>query len=240
MRIRELRQMIDDANSDYEKTMAEVLRVRTERERELEKVKEKYEPTIKALDNALSEKWNNFRKIAKIYYDYACFKRDKDGDISNIICHLLSYVEGESFIPYTQDFSIQDGSIIIKEKALKDFDINNKNTFERLYNNGDLVMIDDGHTSDIELYNLSGKPEFKFGNYTYLTDFVEDLIQYRMDNNKGNASTISMEELYTCLVEFLSKYPELYKKSEANRKEDMSYELTTKFKIIDSKVKKLI
>ena len=230
MKVKELRHIINEANKDYEKAMVEVLRTRTTMERELESVKEKYAPTIKTLEDNLSDKWDNFRKMARIYYNYGKYSRDKAGNISNILCNLLTYVEGEKFIPYINEYNIPEGSIIIRESALESYDKDDWHNIDKLCDKGDLIVVDDGRSNDIEFYDCSAKPKFKFGEFTYLTQFVEDLVQYRMDNKKYK-STLDYEELSLCMNKFLSVHPELTLKNKDKREKMMTEECEKVLKI---------
>ena len=239
MKLKELNQKIEDANKEYEKVMMEVLKKRKEMERELEAVKEKYNPILESLEEDLSNKWKKFRELAGIYHDYGCFKYDKEGDISDILCSLLTYVEGEKFIPYTGIFDIRDGSIIIKEKTMQECDKTDWNFLDKLYNSGDLIIVDKGLSDNIELYNFAGEPNYKFGEFDYLSSFVEELIQYRLDNNEKEDSNITMDELYSCMCKFISTHPELIEKNKDKREKMLTEQDEEVLKQVDYKIKKL-
>lgn len=78
--------------------------------------------------------------IANIYNDYCHFNI---GDMVDIFAIFLTYMEGEKYIPYRHfgNFSINKGSIIIKETVDKQYDKIDYDTLNNLYKHGDLIIL---------------------------------------------------------------------------------------------------
>lgn len=67
------------------------------------------------------------------------------------------------------------------------------------------------------LYDNIGEKNYKFGKYNYLYEFSNRLIQYRVDNNLRKS--ISEEEIYNFLCDFIMKHPNLVNKNKDKREE---------------------
>lgn len=200
-------------------------------EKELEEatkpIKEKYEPVLKAMEKDASEKSGAVWDLGYIYHDYGSFSRY---DIVNIVAVFLSYIEGEKYIPFSiSNSEVCQNSIIIKETVTKQYDDIDSVTLDTLYNNDDLIMLDNGFSSMVDFYNNVGDSNSRFGKFNYLREFVNRLIQYRIDNNKRNEITI--EELYSFMCNFLSTHPDLAMKNK-DKREQMLMEQTEEDKLI--------
>lgn len=168
-----------------------------------------------AMERARKENsWN----VAGMYHDFGSFCVR---DITDAFAVLLTYIEGEKFIPY-RDFintKINEGSIIIKDDVNKKYDRIDYDTLHKLYENGDLIQLDNGFSNIVSFYNYIGEPNYRFGQMDYLREFVDQLIQYRMENNKRTRNDITMEELYSFICTFLSSYPDLAQKNKEKREQ---------------------
>lgn len=189
------------------------LAMRKELKEAIKPIKEKYEPILKALRKEASEKNGNVWNVAGIYHDCGRFCRY---DIVNIVAVFLSYIEGERYIPFASS-EVGQNSIIVKEKVLEQCDNMNYDILDKLYKNGDLVMLDNVYSNMVDFYNNVGDPNYSFGQFNYLREFVNRLIQYRIDNDKKN--DIIMEDLYTFMCNFISTHPDLAQKNKDKRQQ---------------------
>lgn len=93
-------------------------------ERELEAttraIKKKYKPTLEALKKEFDEKRSIVWSIGGIRHDCGSFFTR---DIVDIVAVLLTYIEGERYIPYRNwdNLKITEGSIIIKEEVNRQY-----------------------------------------------------------------------------------------------------------------------
>lgn len=213
-----LYQKLKLAKKDYRVARAKKIEAVLAMEKELEEatrpIREKYAPILKALENERSKRILEVWHIGGIYHDYGIFNRS---DIVKIIAIFLSYVEGERYIPFDKVLQIQD-SIIIKEKVGKHYDGNmDYDTLARLYKNGDLITLNYGSSNMVDFYDYTGDPNYSFGQFNYLYEFVNRLIQYRIDNDKKN--NITIEELYLFMCNFISTHPDLAQKNKVKREQ---------------------
>lgn len=235
-----LYQEVKSAKKDGRVASAKRYEMELAMERELEEatrpIKEKYEPILKTLEKEEFEKGTKMWHIAGIYHDYGRFSTR---DITDIVAVFLSYVEGEKYIPYRnrENHEINESSIIIKADVNKQYDIIDYDTLDMLYKNGDLIRLDSGFSNTVDFYNYLGKPNYSFGQFNYLREFVNRLIQYRIDNGKKNANDITMEELYSFMFHFILAHPDLAKKNK-DKREQMLIEQTEEITVI-SECKKL-
>ena len=174
-------------------------------------IDEKYKPFFEELEEESLKHEMYLWKIGGLYHDYSTFFRNNfRSDINDIIAVLLTYVEGEKFIPYSNA-----DSIIIKKKVRDKYDNIDTATFDLLYKNGDLVMIGKADVYKVDVYNCLGDPYCCFGSFNYLREFMNRLIQYRVENNK--IFRMTKEELYLFVCDFLGKHPNLVQKNKVKR-----------------------
>ena len=109
--------------------------------------------------------------------------------------------------------------MIIKEDVAKQYDTINYYTIDKLYRNGDLILLTPGMNASymVYFYDLYGKADYKLGNYNYLKEFILRLIQYRVDNGKKYFDSFTVEDLYSFTCEFLLKHPDLVTKNKDKR-----------------------
>lgn len=210
-------QFANKAVIDIESKKAEVVKAM---EKELEDatrpIKEKYQPIIEALEKEISEKHGNLQHIAGIYHNYGRFFTSI---ITEFFATFLSYVEGEKFIVYSnyENHELNEGSMIIKEAIDKQYDKIDYYTLNKLYENGHLVLLESGFASMVDFYDYVGNPNYQFGKLDYLIEFVNQLIQYRINNNKKDVYSITSEDLYSFASEFLLTHPDLITKNKDKR-----------------------
>lgn len=193
-----------------------VLAMEKELEEATRPIKEKWEPILKKLEKETSEKGVNTWHIAGIYHDYGRFSTR---DITDIVAVFLTYIEGEKYVPYRnwENHEITENSIIIKEDVNKQYDKIDYDTLDMLYKNGDLIRLDNGFSNMVDFYNYVGEPNYSFGRFNYLREFVNRLIQYRIDNGKKNVCDITMDDLYSFLCTFVLAHPDLALKNKEKR-----------------------
>lgn len=216
-----LYQELESANKDYRVALAKKYEIVLAMQRELEEatrpIKGKYESILKAMEKETSEKCENLWHIAGIYHDYGMFYTSI---ITNFFAAFLSYVEGEKFITYRhENYKINEGSMIIKEEVDKQYYTINYDTLDKLYQNGDVILLDTGFSNMVDFYNYVGEPNYKFGKFNYLREFVNRLIQYRIDNDKKDVMSINEEDLYSFASEFLLAHPDLVAKNKDKREQ---------------------
>lgn len=209
----------------------------TKNETEKTRIKEKYEKILKKLREERSKKRENLWHIAGIYHDYGSFFTPI---VTDFFAAFLSYVEGEKYIPYMhfENQEIIEGSIIIKEEIDRQHDKINYETLDKLYKNGDLILLDTGLSNTVDFYNYIGGSNYKFGNFSYLREFVNRLIQYRIDNDKRNITSITLEDLYSFAGKYLLTHPDLIVKSKDKREQmlmSQSEEVISQYKKLELK-----
>ena len=199
-------------------------------------IKEKYGPIIEKLEKDVRKKWRNSYHITYEYHDYASFNT---GDITKLYAALLTYIEGEKFIPHRKfEPDINEGSIIIKEDVALQYAGMNYAIVDELYKNGDLVMLDEGFSSRVDFYNYVGEPNYKFGNYNYLKEFTNRLIQYRIDSNIKSPWDVTENDLYIFICDFIKSHPELALKNKEKREKMLAGQ--SEEEIFNSQYKKII
>lgn len=226
-----LYQKLKTAKRDESVAWAKRNKIAMAMEKELEEatrpIKAKYEPILNEMKKDASEKCGKVWDLGYIYHEYGSFSRY---DIVNIVAVFLSYIEGEKYIPFSiSNSEVCQNSIIIKENVTKQYDDIDNVALDTLYKNGDLIMLDDGFSSVVDFYNNIGDPNSSLGHFNYLREFVNRLIQYRIDNNKRNEITI--EELYSFMCDFISTHPELAMKNK-DKREQMLMDQTEEDKLI--------
>lgn len=188
--------------------------------KEISSIKEKYKPIMEVAKKEAYEKSDKVRTIGDLYKQYSCFHRTF---IENLFAILLSYIEGEKFIPFfTKDYIKENKikNIIIKEKVSKKYKIIDDDILNELLEKGDLVLLNGFYYNIIYFYDNLGIPLFDFGNFTYLYEFLNRLIQYRIDNNFKDY--ILSENLYSFIYDFLVNNKELVRKNKEKRDKMLS------------------
>ena len=199
-------------------------------------IKEKYEAIIEKLEKDVRKNWRSSYHITYEYHDYASFNT---WDITNLFAAFLTYIEGEKFIPHRKfELDITEGSIIIKEDVASQYAGMDYAILDELYKKGDLVMLDEGLSNRVDLYNYVGESKYKFGNYTYLKEFTNRLIQYRVDLNKKDPRTVTKDDLYLFMCKFIKTHPELAAKNKEKREKMLAGQ--SEEEIFNSQYKKII
>lgn len=175
-------------------------------------IQEKYDAILRPLVKDASDKGSLVWEIGGQYRDYGSFRRF---DIVNIFATFLSFIEGESYIPYASS-EVSQNSIIVKEEVIKQYERLNYDLLDYLYENGDLIMLDDEYSNIVNLYNNIGDPNFKFGRFNYLREFVNRLMQYRINNDKKD---MTEEEFILFMSHFVATHPDLAQKNKEKREQ---------------------
>lgn len=218
-----LYQKVKSAKKDNRVASAKRFEMELAMERELEEatipIKEKYEPILELLKKDEFEKMAREWQIAGIYHDCGSFNTC---DITDVIAVFLTYIEGEKYIVYRNydNYKITENSIIIKEDINKQYDELDYEILNMLYKNGDLIMLNRGFSNIVDFYDNVGEPNYCFGQFNYLYEFVNRLIQYRIDNDKKKVTDITMDDLYSFMGKFISTHPDLVQKNK-NKREKM-------------------
>jgi len=217
-----LYQKVQSAKKDVIDTETKRTEVAKAMKKELEDatrlIKDKYQQILEPLEKELSEKNSNLWHIAGIYHDYGRFFTSI---ITEFFATFLSYVEGEKFIVYRhyENQELNEGSMIIKEYIDKKYDKIDYCTRNKLYENGDLILLEPGVSNIVDFFDYVGNPNYQFGKYNYLIEFVHQLIQYRINNDKKDTISITREDLYSFASEFLLAHPDLITKNKEKRDE---------------------
>lgn len=164
----------------------------------------------------LSKKRGDLLHLSYDYYFYASFVNIM---ITDFFAEFLSYVEGEKFVAGRNVLDTNEITMIIKEDVAKQYDTIDNYTIDKLYRNGDLILLTPGMNASymVYFYDLYGKEDYKLGNYNYLKEFIFRLIQYRIDNGKKDYDSFTVEDLYSFTCEFLLKHPDLVTKNKDKR-----------------------
>lgn len=215
-----LYQKVKSAKKEARIAGAKYYKMELAMERELEAttraIKKKYKPILEVLEKEFDEKRSKVWDIGGIRHDCGRFSTK---NIVDIVAVLLTYIEGERYIPYRNwdNLKITEGSIIIKETVNKQYDKIDYPTLEMLYKNGDLIILERGFSNVVDFYDNIGDPNYYFGRFDYLREFVNRLIQYRLDNDKKDNMT--KKELYLFMCSFISTHPELVQKNKDKREQ---------------------
>ncbi len=217
-----LYQKVKSAKKDDRVAWAKYYEMLWAMEKELEEatrpIKEKYEPILKILKKEAYEKGGKVWDIAGMYHDCGRFFAP---NITDIIAVFLTYIEGEKYIPYRnwKNNEINENSIIIKESVNNQYDKIDYSTLDKLYKNGDLIRLNSGFSNMVDFYNNVGEANYSFGEFSYLHEFVNRLIQYRIENDKKNVNEITMDDLYSFMCNFILTHPDLAQKNKDKREQ---------------------
>ena len=194
------------------------LAMKKELEEAIKIIQEKYEPILKTLHKDEIEKGAKLWNLAKIYRSYGEFGTHR---IADIVAIFLTYIEGEKYIVYRNwnNSKITENSIIIKDDVNKQYDEIDYETIETLYNNGDLIILNYGFSNMVSFYNNIGEPMYYLGQFNYLYEFVNRLIQYRIDNDKKNITDVTVDDLYLFMRQFILSHPDLAQKNKEKREQ---------------------
>ena len=119
----------------------------------------------------------------------------------NIFATLLTYVEGERYIPHTSYYpDLHTWAIVAKETEIEK--ITNNNELEDAIKNGNAIRLDDGISSHIVFYDRGGESHYDIGKFKY----AEEFMFFIMDKSRAlGIATRNMKEkdIEKLLVEFL-------------------------------------
>lgn len=157
---------------------------------------------------------------------------------------LLTYVEGEKFVPYSNwESDLRTFAVIVRETA-QDSITNNKE-LEQACEKGDAVILDCYNCSTVSFYDAECNASFNVGKYKYVQDFI-DYIVSRNSYEKSCDKDIGDKCLEKYLVQFLKNYGEDLLESNKDKRKVLLKEtipcvsandIVEKCKRIDRKVK---
>ena len=120
----------------------------------------------------------------------------------------MSYVEGERFIPCISG-EAENNSIIARGSLVREKENLSKEKLERMYEDGDAIILSEGFTSCVELYNRVGEAYFRLGNYDYVREFLQRFVEYRAENNLRWFVMLPDVVTYKFMADYLVSHPEL-------------------------------
>lgn len=187
----------------------------------------------------LNEKVKKCNEDIQIQYkkieDYSTFN---EYEISKVFRDLITIFEGEEYI-YQSDVSCfsernyryhNNPNIIIVNNESDNFLRYSKEELDFLVKKGKALIVNQNSSKrdnpKIKFYELNKKGDLKqlfhFKKFSYLRDYLNIVIAYKIDNKLEN---ISKEELYKLMIQFinlhLSEIEENYKKREAEERQEM-------------------
>ena len=150
----------------------------------------------------------------------------------NIFATLLTYVEGERYIPYTKyENDLFTFSVVAKETEIEK--ITNNNELEDAIKNGNAIRLYNGISSHILFYDRGGESHYDIGEFKY----AEEFIFFIMDKSHYlGIATRNMKEkdIEKLLVEFLK-----YVRTDLNDLNKDKREALIKEKQCDENIKRI-
>lgn len=161
---------------------------------------------------------NTEEELINLGEEFQSYTRFNSFDIVRAMATFMTYIEGEEYLPAHSTEALQN-SIIIKKSAIKDESelepgINgvhpeiSSDELTEAYYNGDAILLDNGYSNEVELYNNIGQLTYSIGNYTYLHEFFNRLILYRIENEMSGCQN-GMDWIFEYMAEYLRMHPEL-------------------------------
>lgn len=174
--VRSAREEKDAAKKEYDRVKANI---EIEIIEAIKKIEKKFEHEKETTKEEYDLKVNKYIDACSDLYDYGYFAND---DIVPLLAIFMSYVEGERFVSCISG-EAETNSIIAKASKVSEKEEISEEQLRRMYAMGDAIILSDGFTSCVELYNKNGEPKSYLGNYEYVRDFLEALVIFRAENN---------------------------------------------------------
>ena len=222
MQSEKLYQKLKREKKENDEIVALLSKVNDEMEKKLEEatkpILDKYRPILTNLEIRGYRIFTRLIETADTIEECGTFDASM---IKYFFVAFLSYVEGETFVPfcyrYENDRCFYEG--VIKESANNNIGNLSYSNLDEMYKNGDLIVLDvgNGYSKTLSLYDGNGNPNFQFGKYNYLKEFVNRLVQYRADNDLRDVDSMSLDDLNTFASDFLSTHPDLVAKNKDKR-----------------------
>lgn len=182
-----------------------------QREKDIEKARKKiinsYSKKLTLNENSITSVKEELNTFERLLVKYSTFNLDL---IGNILQQLISITESEEYLykqvshtfkkrvhgvmdSWDQDVKTIVNIIITKNKLLDNYDSTNqsKSKIYEFVENGDALLlseqdIDVKKEKQITFYNLTDghiESRVNFGKFYYVKDFIDNIIQYRFQNN---------------------------------------------------------
>ena len=182
-----------------------------QREKDLEKSRKKiinsYSKKLTLNENSITSVKEELNTFERLLVKYSTFNLDL---IGNILQQLISITESEEYLykqvshtfkkrvhgvmdSWDEDVKTVVNIIITKNKLLDNYDSTNqpKSKIYEFVENGDALLlseqdIDVKKEKQITFYNLTDghiESRVNFGKFDYVKDFIDNIIQYRFQNN---------------------------------------------------------
>ena len=197
---------------------------------ELDEIKNRY---TKLLANARRKHTIADKKLFALGEELLQYARFNNPSIVECMAVFMSYIEGERFIPAHSCEGGQN-SVVIKRSAVHESELEqgynginpdiSYDDLKQAFDNGEAILLDNGFSTVVELYNEIGKPVYSIGYYTYLHEFFNRLVLYRIENGMAEFDPDGREWVYAYMAEFLKMHPELAYKNKAKREAMLSGE----------------
>ena len=179
-------------------------------------IEEKYNLIKENYENKLKETVEEIHNYCKKIEDFSTFNRN---DVSYILADLVSIFEGKKYVVSQMSYhpeksspaQVQDILVIIEEENLEKINATNhisERYLHHLLKYGKIVMLDPKFSlckpEVLKFYKYETgtiNHNINFKNYQYLKDFIDFIINYRLEYNK---SEISEEELKVLKNQFMT------------------------------------
>ena len=200
------------------------------------KITKSYESKFRYSRHQLIIENEKQERFAKRLNEYATFDT---ANINSLFAALVMFVEGERFVPLWQQFYGVDvlqypySCIIIREKALMNNSFINQASLERLIESGEAFKLCDGIKTEVQFFDEHGLPNYNFGAYKYLEEFLVYLIDYRIKMGNLDPEVVSWENLSSILINFIMTHQTLLLKNKTKREKMLYKAEDSKYPIDD-------
>ena len=203
------------ARKNYRAAIARKNELEIQERKELIEAK-KYASKISVANKNINIAASRVNETGEAYHNYCSFDTS---DIVRSMAIFMSYVEGESFIPACTCDETQN-SIIIRREAIEfgtdylpivlddGYAIIMLDELISAYYNGDAILLDSGYADTVDLFDQVGTLNYSIGHYTYLHEFFNRLVLYRIENDIDESSC-TMDTILDYMRDFLQMHPEL-------------------------------
>lgn len=205
-----VQQEIDNVAAEYDKQIAVI---ENNKKEALKPIKERYGE----LSNNNTELRNQIISVGNLLREYSFF----DASICFYIVKLMGLVEGREFT-----FNIRDGRCIIGYF---------KNDF---FGNGEYVEVLNFEMPFIFYYDIDFKnpilvPGVNFGEYDYVRDYMDALINYRIDNELKMPVNEEYERMaLTVMKQYISDNLDFIKEKQSQRVAEKQVEMNTIYEML--------
>ena len=251
---------IDNKINELKRTKKEILAARKdleeEQKQEMLNIEMHYNTLISAKNDDLIATLEEIVNQYKIIEEHSKFNLK---DIGIIIASLMSIYEGEEFLVEEVSYQIDKGALSYsallvankkKYECLKDKNVIFKKDIDNLIKNHFAIKLLDNapflwEFLVIPFYKVDFmnriQQNVNFKKFTYVKDFIEYVIDYRIENNIGKISLEKLRELENrficCNAEQIEEY---HKQIEEKKKESFEISLEHDRKVRKRKLQKIL